>query len=150
MNVRPVDRIDRDPWLRMRAALWPEESESELAAEIDCYLDDPASQTSFLSAVFISEDTMGEAAGFIELFVRNYAEGCSGSAPHVEGWYVNSELRGRGFGRALMHAAETWARANGFREIASDTTLSNELSRRAHRKLGFEEVERSVHFRKSL
>ncbi|MEA2236177.1 MAG: aminoglycoside 6-N-acetyltransferase [Thermoanaerobaculia bacterium] len=134
----------------MRAALWPEESEGELASEIDCFFSDPATATSFLSAVFIGEDRTGAAAGFIELFVRNYAEGCSGAVPHIEGWYVNPESRGQGLGRALMHTAEEWAREHGFRELASDTTISNEPGQRAHQKLGFQEVERSVHFRKSL
>jgi aminoglycoside 6'-N-acetyltransferase I len=150
MNVRPVDRTDREAWLRMRAALWPEEPEDELGDEVDRFLDDAAAQIPFLSAVFISEDETGQAAGFIELFVRNYAEGCDGAAPHVEAWYVNPESRDQGLGRALMHAAETWARSNGFNELASDTTLSNEASQNAHQRLGFEEVERSVHFRKSL
>jgi aminoglycoside 6'-N-acetyltransferase I len=150
VNVRPVDLTDRDAWLRMRAALWPEEPEVALGAEIDSFLGDPVTKIPILSAVFISEEEAGQAAGFIELFVRNYAEGCDGATPHIEAWYVNPEFRGRGLGRALIRAAETWARANGFREIASDTTADNELSQDAHRKLGFEEVERSVHFRKSL
>ena len=134
----------------MRTALWPEESENEIAAEIEGFLGDATQGVPFLSAVFIGEDMTGAAAGFIELFVRNYAEGCGGAVPHVEGWYVEPGFRGRGWGRALMRAAEEWARENGFSELASDTTIGNESSQRAHRKLGFEEVERSVHFRKSL
>jgi aminoglycoside 6'-N-acetyltransferase I len=150
LNVRPVDRHDRDAWLRMRMALWPEESGADLADEVDAFLRDPESSARFLSAVFVCEETPGRPAGFIEIFVRNYAEGCSGDTPHVEGWYVHPESRGRGVGRALMGAAETWARAHGFSELGSDTLLGNESSQGAHRKLGFEEIERTVHFRKPL
>jgi aminoglycoside 6'-N-acetyltransferase I len=102
------------------------------------------------SEVFVCERGTGGLAGFLELSVRNYAEGCEGAAPYIESWYVDPDVRGRGLGRALMAAAEEWARAHDYRELASDTELSNEASQRAHRALGFEEVERSVHFRKPL
>ena len=62
----------------------------------------------------------------------------------------DEDLRRSGAGRALMDAAEEWAREHGYAEIASDALLDNEVSHAAHRALGFEEVERSVHFRKAL
>jgi aminoglycoside 6'-N-acetyltransferase I len=68
----------------------------------------------------------------------------------VEGWYVNGEFRGRGVGRDLMRAAEDWARAQGCREMASDTWIDNEVSQRAHEALGFEVVDRCVNYRKNL
>jgi hypothetical protein len=40
--------------------------------------------------------------------------------------------------------------SNGYSELASDALLENELSHAAHRAVGFDEVERTVHFRKSL
>src|SRR4051812_18001873 len=148
MAVRPVNTSDRDIWLQMRAALWPEESETELGIEIDHFLG--GSKSSLLTAVFVNEDVDGLLTGFIELFIRNVAEGRNGVTPHVEGWYVGPDFRNRGVGRALMDAAETWARSRGFNELASDTTADNELSQRAHQRLGFEITERSFHFRKSL
>ena len=51
---------------------------------------------------------------------------------------------------ALMSAAEQWARQNGYTVLASDTELENTASERVHRALGFEEVERTIHFRKVL
>jgi aminoglycoside 6'-N-acetyltransferase I len=70
--------------------------------------------------------------------------------PYVEGWYVVPEARRRGMGSGLMAAAETWARARGSAEIASDAVIGNLPSERAHRALGFVEVERAIHFRKDL
>ncbi|WP_240695458.1 GNAT family N-acetyltransferase [Thermus tengchongensis] len=92
--------------------------------------------------------------------------------------------RGQGTGRALMEAAEAWARARGCREIstpswlaprrgpqrgheqaasaladgatfacgclASDAELSSLLGQEVHRRLGYQEVERIVCFRKDL
>lgn len=89
--------------------------------------------------------------GYVEVGERNYAEGCESSpVPYVESWWVDEEYRGRGIGRALMLAAESWARARDHVEIASDTQLDNRRSQKVHRALGFDEVERIVVFRKAL
>jgi len=49
-----------------------------------------------------------------------------------------------------MRSAEDWARAHGAREMASDALINNDRSQRAHAALGFEVVDRCVHFRKAL
>jgi len=43
-----------------------------------------------------------------------------------------------------------WARGRGYREMASDAQLANEISYAAHRQAGYEEVDRVVQFRKAL
>jgi aminoglycoside 6'-N-acetyltransferase I len=90
-------------------------------------------------------------AGFIEVRLREYADGCSSSpVAFIEGWYVDRGLRGRGIGAALVGAAEDWAKSLGLSEIASDSELDNELGQSAHAALGFQEVGRVVQFRKPL
>jgi aminoglycoside 6'-N-acetyltransferase I len=69
---------------------------------------------------------------------------------YLEGWYVIPEARRRGIGRALVAAAEDWARGQGCREFASDAEVNNEASQRAHLALGFTETGRAVNFRKDL
>ena len=146
--VRPVEPSDRNEWLRMRSVLWPGEP-AEHAAEIDAFLAGlPAPNP--IAAVFVREDSQDRLTGFLELAVRDYAEGCVGPTPYVEGWYVDPEVRGGGVGSALMSAAEQWARQNGYAVLASDTELENRVSESAHRALGFEEVECAIHFRKVL
>ena len=89
--------------------------------------------------------------GFIELNIRNYAEGCATNrVGYVEGWYVEPHARRRGIGRALFAAGEAWARAQGCTEMASDTELDNEISFAAHRALGYAETDRIICFRKEL
>ena len=72
------------------------------------------------------------------------------TVPFIEGWYVEPDLNGRGIGRALIEAAEAHARAAGHREIASDSRVENANGIAAHAALGFEEIERTVFFRRSL
>ena len=146
MKIRLVTPDDSDDWRRMRMALWPGPA-GEHRAEIEGYF----AGGGLLRAVFVCDGASGQLAGFLELSLRNYAEGCRSSpVPFVEGWYVAPAARRRGVGRALMAAAADWARAEGFTEIASDTLLDNTLGYDAHRALGFEEVDRSINLRKSL
>jgi aminoglycoside 6'-N-acetyltransferase I len=50
----------------------------------------------------------------------------------------------------MVRVAEVWALEKGCTEMASDTWLENETSIAAHLKMGYEEVERLVHFVKRL
>ncbi len=149
MEIRAITRYDRDEWARMRAALYPDPPVSE----IDDWLDamDAGGTHPVGVAVLVADRGDGMLAGFVEIGSRSYAEGCE-SAPvaYLEGWYVDPDARRSGLGRRLVEAAEDWARANGFTELASDAELDNEVSHRAHRALGFDEVERQVCFRKRL
>jgi len=47
-------------------------------------------------------------------------------------------------------AAEDWARSQGCVEVASDTWIDNEESQRVHEALGYQVVDRCVHYRKTL
>jgi len=129
----------------MRQALWPDDADA--AQEIAAYLASPPED----ALILVAPRSGGGLAGFVEMGVRDYAEGCGPSpVAFVEGWYVDEDRRGQGVGRALVRAAESWARARGLREMASDTVLTNDASIAAHRALGFSEVERIVCFRRDL
>jgi len=143
--IRPAASEDQSEWLRMRLLLWPDVETSQLLMEMERLLADPT------SSVFVLERPDGGLGGFIEAGTRKYADGCD-TAPvgYIEGWYVDEDLRGKSFGHALVHAAEDWARSQGLKEMASDTWLDNEASIRAHLSMGYEEVERLIHFAKTL
>ena len=145
-----MELTDRAEWLRMLLSLYPDSVESDHASSVDAFLARAAHDELLPSEVFTIDRDGGGLGGFLELSVRNYAEGCDGETPYVESWYVDPDLRGTGAGKLLMQAAEEWAREHGYTELASDTELSNDASQRAHAALGFEEVERAVHFRKPL
>jgi aminoglycoside 6'-N-acetyltransferase I len=132
----------------MRHALWPDAHFEQLLAECTEFLD---SGSKWVAAAFIAIADGGSPLGFLELNLRSVAEGCQNSpVPHVEGWYVVPAARRTGIGRALMSAAEAWARAHGYTEMTSDTTDDYPLSIAAHKANGFEEVERLIALRKSL
>lgn len=147
-TVRPVRPTDRDAWLALRRALWPDGSREEHLAEIDCFL---AGQASEPQAVLVAEDADGRPVGLAELSIRPCAEGCrTNHVLYLEGWYVEPQARGTGVGRALVAAAEAWGRSRGCREFASDTQPDNEVSIAAHRALGFADAGLVRCFRKQL
>lgn len=156
MIVRPVTEADRPAWLAMRQALWPDADATVMAAELSLYLDPdrtgPALPGFFRAeAAFVVVGADGALTGFVETSIRTYASGCdTDHVGYVEGWYVVPEARLTGVGRALVAAAEGWARAQGCTEMASDVELDNDASHDAHQRLGFAEVERVVLYKKAL
>ena len=133
----------------MRAALYADPPVEEIDAWLDVTGDGGTHPVGV--AVLVADRGNGSLAGFVEIGSRNYAEGGESSpVAYLEGWYVDPDARGRGLGRRLQRAAEAWAVANGYTEMASDTELHNDASLDAHIALGFEEVERQVCLRKRL
>ena len=150
VRIRPASRGDRSEWLRLLRNLYGGDPATDHAPGVDAFLTGDITGDLIPSAVFVAERGEGGLGGVLELSVRNYAEGCVSPTPFIESWYVDEDLRGRKLGRALVDAAEEWSRAAGFHELGSDLTLGNEASLRAHTALGFEEVERKIHMRKTL
>jgi aminoglycoside 6'-N-acetyltransferase I len=135
---------------RQRALLWPDGSLEEHTTDASRTVGGHPASTLPLAILVAEID--GRPVGFVEVGLRSHADGCNGERPvgFIEGWYVDAPFRRRGIGRALVGAAEAWARAEGCDELASDTWLDNEASQRAHEALGFQEVDRCVNYKKAL
>jgi aminoglycoside 6'-N-acetyltransferase I len=144
IRVRLMGGADRSTWAEMRAALWPEASGEEHAHDIDDML------RSDRAWGFIAE-VDGTPAGFAELAIRDYANGCaSRPVPFLEGIFVREQFRRRGVGARLIAHVEEFVAARGFMEIGSDADIANSASHSAHHGWGFVETERVVYFRKML
>jgi aminoglycoside 6'-N-acetyltransferase I len=150
-RVRPGESSDGDQLSRMRLALWPELSVDEDRQELDAAFSGKALGTMPLS-ILVAEIVHGNLIGFLEVGLRSHADGCDTRIPvgFVEGWFVAEGHRSKGVGTKLLAAAEDWARGHGCIEMASDTWLDNDQSQRVHEALGFEVVDRCVHYRKAL
>lgn len=146
MIIRAVTAADHPQWAAMRAKLWPDADPEELERELTTlFAQDPP------YSVFIAETDNGGLAGFIELWVRSYAEGGpTEPSAYVEGLYVEPDHRRAGVARTLLAKAEEWARGLGLKWLGSDALLTNGESHGWHRAAGFAEVERLVVFGKSL
>jgi aminoglycoside 6'-N-acetyltransferase I len=144
-TIRRATYEDKQAWLTLRQGLWPEAPRDYLSLDQDRQLSDEE------KAVFLVTDGEGTLFGFLEVGLRDVAEGCETSpVGYIEAWYVDPQARGQKLGRDLVQAAEQWARARGCTEIASDTWIDNESGIQVHQRLGYYEVDRLVHFVKRL
>jgi aminoglycoside 6'-N-acetyltransferase I len=145
IKIRKMAAADQRQWLEMRRTLWPDCPKERHLLEVDQLLRSEG-------LVLFAEGADGRSLGFAEISIRrDHVEGtCSVPVPYLEGWYVDPGHRNRGVGRALIDAAEKWALEAGFTELASDAEIGNDEGIRAHQKLGFREVGRSVHFVRPL
>jgi aminoglycoside 6'-N-acetyltransferase I len=150
MRVRAAAAGDLEALAALRARLWPGASPAEHQAEARAILDGTLPNT--MPLLVLVAEVESRLIGFAEVGLRSHADGCEPSRPcgYLEGWYVDPEHRRRGIGRALVAAAEAWCRQQGCTEMASDTWLDAEESQRAHPALGFEVVDRCVHYRKAI
>jgi aminoglycoside 6'-N-acetyltransferase I len=149
--VRRAESEDVGELAEMFHSLWPEAAVAEHARELDSLLagDFPGALP---GVVLLAEESGGRVIGFVEVDLRSHADGCDPSRPvgYLEGWYVEPAYRRRRVGAKLVAAAEDWARKQGCTEMASDTWLDALHSQHAHEALGFEVVDRCVHYRKDL
>ena len=147
MKIRKAERKDLAEWANMRLQLWPDTPDGHIS-ELEEYF---SGESIDIVQAFVLENSEGSLSGFVELNIRNFAEGSrSPKLPYVEAWFISKECRGKGFGKKLMEEAEQWAIEQGYRELASDTDIDNRKSIAIHKTLGFEETERIVCFLKKL
>lgn len=125
--------------------LWTDHSAEEMAAEYDFLL---ARED---AAVFLYKEHE-KAIGFAQCQLRrDYVEGTKTSpVGYLEGIYVREDARRQGIARKLLSACESWAKAQGCSEFASDCELGNKDSQRFHQAVGFAEANRIIAFVKKL
>ena len=152
MRARQATLDDLEALMSMQLKLWPDAGRADLEPHARAILEGRPRSTLPLTLFVAEEPEEPEVIGFVEVGLRSHADGCDESRPvgFIEGWFVEEPHRKQGVGRALIAAAEEWCRQQGCAEVASDTWIDHEDSQRAHAALGFEVVDRCVHFRKSL
>jgi aminoglycoside 6'-N-acetyltransferase I len=141
-GARPEGRPD---WLRMKKSLWDDGPGEQHVREMEEILGSDTEEV-----LFAERPEVG-LCGFLEAAIRSRADGCEpGPVGYIEGWHVDEDVRRQGVGRALVEAAEDWARSKGCRQMASDAELWNEVSHLSHGALGYQETARLVLFKKDL
>jgi aminoglycoside 6'-N-acetyltransferase I len=149
--VRRAELEDLSEVAEMCHRLWPEAGAAEHAEDMAPLLAGKP-PGALPAVVLLAQESKSRIVGFIEVGLRSHADGCKSFRPvgYIEGWYVVPAYRRRKVGARLVAAAEEWARNQGCSEMASDTWLDAFDSQRAHEALGFEIVDRCVHYRKYL
>ncbi len=144
VTIREMRGSDGDLWLGMYRKLWPDHSDDALRAEIGRI------GASSKRSAFVAEAD-GMALGFAEYALRDYANGCNSQpVPFLEGVWVEDAYRGQGIAKALIEFLVERAKRAGFKEFGSDVELTNYSSQLMHERLGFEQTEKVIYYRKVL
>ena len=143
IHVRPATADDRGFVLDLvprfaEFGLPPRHDPERVLPAVERSLDAALASTGGDAAVLLVAEADGERMGFVHIKVENdYFSG--EPRAYVSDVAVAAEAEGRGAGRALMGAAEAWARARGHRTIALDVFAANARARAVYGRLGYEE-----------
>ncbi|QYA41333.1 GNAT family N-acetyltransferase [Macrococcoides bohemicum] len=143
--IQPLTLENLDTVTNLALRLWPDNIYEDLIDEFKSLIHHDNQR------VFLYHDNHLDV-GFAHVSLRvDYVEGTHSSpVGFLEGIYVLPEYRNRGIARALITACEQFAKENGCAEFASDCELTNIDSILMHEKLGFEETNRIVCFKKKI
>lgn len=145
-NVRRLEEKDIGQWSKLRQHLWDGLLDEENNLEITGIYENSDTQL-----VLVAESKEGKLIGFLEASIRPFVEDCQSEyVGYLEGWWIEPDYRRNGIGRKLVDKAELWAKSKGCVEMASDSEIGNDLSLKAHVRLGYQETSRLVHLRKEL
>ena len=145
IQIRKAEATDREDWARMRHRLWDDWTVERHLTDIDNMLKDDK------FTGYLAIDNAGQAVGFAEICIRDYANGCTQQpVPFLEGIWIDEHYRRSGVGSLLIKTITSELKAQGFIELCSDILENNLQSHRAHENWGFHEMERVIYFRKGL
>jgi aminoglycoside 6'-N-acetyltransferase I len=146
VKISKITQNDFKEWLDLALTLWSDYSIAQMQVILTNILDSPREDG------FIVRDNNEGAIAFMNLSLRSdYVPGATHSpVAYVEGIYVRDEYRKQGIGASLIKSAQEWALEQGCSELASDALIDNTASHEFHAKIGFQEVERTVFFIKSI
>ena len=143
--IRKADLNDLSILAELSCKLWPHHTANEMLSEYGMGIANP-------NAAFFLAYAEETPIGFAQCQLRHdYVEGTDSSpVGYLEGIYVADGYRKQGVARELLSACESWAKAKGCAEFASDCELDNTQSLRFHLNVGFEEANRIICFTKKL
>ena len=98
--------------------------------------------------ILVAEDSTGKVVGFIHIRLRQLL--LTELTAEICGLVVKEGLRGRGFGKALMAAAEEWAARNGCNNVSLRSNVSRQAAHAFYITNGFKITKTQYAFSKKL
>ncbi len=143
--IRKAEIKDLPILAELACRLWPDHTVEEMHTEFAEIIAKP-------DAAFFLADKNETPIGLAQCQLRyDYVEGTDSSpVGYLEGIYVADGCRKQGIARELLFACESWAKAKGCSEFASDCELDNVQSLQFHLNVGFKEANRIICFTKKI
>lgn len=143
--VRKAEPQDIETLAGLAVRMWKNSTVDELIQEFSQLI-------SGENAIFFLKFEKNIPIGFAQCQLRrDYVEGTSSSpVGYLEGIFIKEGYRNRGYAKELLAHCESWAKARGCLEFASDCEIENENSYLFHRAMNFTEANRIICFTKPL
>jgi GNAT superfamily N-acetyltransferase len=141
-SVRPPEPRDYDKIADLASQL----GYSSTAEQVQKRIDAMANSSQY--AVYVAELPAGQIAGWIGLYVFHSVEqdGCVG----ISGLIVDQQIRSRGVGKALLDAAEKWARSLNCTAISVHSNVTRERAHQFYTRNRYEYVKAQKYLVKAL
>lgn len=136
---------DIDDVAKLAVKLWNDADYDELKDEFEAILH---TESNIVYTAYCQKDMIA----FAHCSIRNeYVEGAdTDNVAYLEAVYVEQQYRNLGVASRLIQYCEDWGKSKGCRQFASDCDINNLSSIKLHRKKGFDESARLVHFIKNI
>ena len=151
-HVRPARPSDRafilgiTPRLAQGFELPPWRTAREVVQAESAALENALQPGTERAVLLVAEDTEGEPGGYVYVNVETDYFGRTHA--HIGILAVSSSAEGRGAGRALVEAAEEWARFEGLELITLNVFANNQRARSVYERLGY--APETLHYVKPL
>ncbi|MBB6715018.1 aminoglycoside 6'-N-acetyltransferase [Clostridium gasigenes] len=143
--VREATKYDLDILAGLAILMWTNHTLENLKDE---FADIMKKNNALFLLIFKDEQPIG----FAQCQLRyDYVEGTESSpVGYLEGIFMRTEYRNKGYARTLLQECEKWSVSKGCKEFASDCELSNDTSLKFHLNMGFAEANRIICFTKKI
>lgn len=141
IRVRPCTPADHAAVLslapRLATGIAPWRQQDAFVAAARRWIDASVQGASPDHAAFVAEDATHRCVGFASIAREAHFTG--EVQAYLGELVVAADVEGQGIGQALLAAAETWAREQGYRVIALDTGVANDRARAFYAQQGYAE-----------
>ncbi len=142
MTIREMTAADMERVAALAGELGYPSTLGQVAARYRTVRDHPDARA------YVASDASGRVQGWVHVYGRHHLE--SDGAAEIGGLVVASECRGKGVGRALMGAAESWAREHGYERVRLGSSILRIEAHDFYKRLGYSVVKTQHRFQKSL
>ncbi len=142
MNIRPPTAADHEQSAELTTQLGYPCTAAQIGARL------AGMQDAGRYAILVAELPEGRIAGWIGVHLLRVLE--LDVCAEITGLIVDQEIRSRGIGKALVDAAEDWARKRGCSAIEVRSNVVRERAHRFYERHGFRHVKTQKSFHKPL
>lgn len=97
------------------------------------YNNDPAKRV-----YFVALDENGQVSGGVGIAAFDGLEDCA----ELQKLYLSDSVKGKGYGKELLHLAEEWVKSAGYRKLYLETHTNLSVALKLYEKMGFHLIEK--------